>query len=53
MQDLLNRLEALDAMMAEVVADALTGGTLRIADEAELVHCSRQPGASADGSTPC
>ncbi|WP_457100329.1 DUF222 domain-containing protein, partial [Microbacterium sp. P5_E9] len=30
-------LEALDAMMAEVVSEAVTGGALRIADEADLV----------------
>ena len=37
MKDLIDRLDALDAMIAEVVAEAVTGGALRIADEAELV----------------
>jgi hypothetical protein len=38
MQDLLDRLEALDAMLAEVVDESMTGGALRIADEAALIH---------------
>src|SRR4051812_37908774 len=38
MQDLLDRLEALDAMMAEVVAEALADGSLRIVDEATLMR---------------
>ena len=38
MEDLIDRLDALDAMIAEVVAEALTGGALRVADEAEIVH---------------
>jgi hypothetical protein len=38
MQDLVDRLEALDAMLAEVVDDVLTGRALRIADEAALIH---------------
>src|SRR6188474_2341374 len=38
MEDLIDRLEALDAMMAEVVAEAVAGGALRIAGEAEIVH---------------
>ena len=35
--DLIDRLDALDAMLAEVVAEAVMGGALRIADEADLV----------------
>ena len=41
MQDLIDRLDALDAMIAEVIAEALTDGALRIADEAEIVHLLR------------
>ena len=37
MEDLIDRLDALDAMIAEVVAEAVTGGALRLADEAEVV----------------
>ena len=38
MEDLLDRLETLDAMMAEVVAETLIGRALRTADETALVH---------------
>ncbi|WP_457101293.1 hypothetical protein [Microbacterium sp. P5_E9] len=38
MKDLIDRLEALDAMMAEVVSEAVMGGALRIADEAGIVE---------------
>ena len=54
MEDLIDRLEALDAMIAEVVAEALTDGALRIADEAEVVHLLSIDGAaSAGGSMRC
>ena len=38
MKDLIDRLDALDAMVAEVVAEVFTDGTLRVADEAEVLH---------------
>src|SRR6478736_10385863 len=38
MKDLIDRLEALDAMIAEVVSEALTDGALRIPDEADVVE---------------